>query len=187
MKINKSHISNLVVLVFIILMIIPQTRQSIQVGLHSVLGLFSPSETNKEDQAKISSYDWQLLDSSNNQFDFNQAKGKVVFINLWATWCPPCIAEMPSMQKIYDEYGDSVIFLFVSKENTKRVTTFLNRKNLTIPSYLPITSNPKEITSNSIPATYIIDKKGFIVIEKRGAANWNGNSVRELLDRLLLE
>ena len=82
MKINKSHISNLVVLVFIILMIIPQTRQSIQVGLHSVLGLFSPSETNKEDQAKISSYDWQLLDSSNNQFDFNQAKGKVVFINV---------------------------------------------------------------------------------------------------------
>ena len=108
-------------------------------------------------------------------------------MNLWATWCPPCIAEMPSMQKIYDAYGDRVVFLLVSNENQEKVTTFLKRKNLSIPSYYPLSSIPKEIASNSIPATYIIDKKGFIVVEKIGAANWNSTSVRKLLDNLLLE
>ena len=187
MTFKKSHISNILFVIVIILMIIPQTRKPIQVGLHSIVALFSPLIIDKEDQVLLSNYDWQLLDSNNTISTLEQAKGKVIFVNLWATWCPPCIAEMPSMQKIYDAYGDRVVFLFVSNENQEKVTTFLKRKNLSIPSYYPLSSSPKEITSSSIPATYIIDKKGFIVVEKIGVANWNSTSVKKLLDNLLLE
>lgn len=187
MKFKKSHISNLLFVIVIILMIIPQTRKPIQVGFHTIVALFSPLVIDKEDQLLLSNYDWQLIDSNNTIFNIEQAKGKVIFVNLWATWCPPCIAEMPSMQKIYDAYGDRVVFLFISNENQEKVTAFLKRKNLSIPSYYPLSSSPKEITSNSIPATYIIDKKGFIVVEKIGAAIWNSISVRKLLVNLLLE
>jgi thiol-disulfide isomerase/thioredoxin len=187
MKIKKPQVYNLLLLVFIVLMILPQTRKPIQIGVHSILGLFSPSIKNIEDRTQISTYNWQLLDVNSHQFDFNKTKGKVVFVNLWATWCPPCIAEMPNMQKIYQDYGDKVTFLFVSNEKSTKVSVFLNKKNLTIPAYYPITNNPKEISSTSIPATYIIDKKGFIVVEKIGVANWNSDVVRELLDQLLSE
>jgi len=168
-------------------LIIPQTRKPIQVGLHSVLTLFSPSITDLENRNQLSNYDWQLLDNSGNQFDFNKTKGNVIFVNLWATWCPPCIAEMPSMQKIYDDYGNKVVFLFVSNEDINITTSFLERKELSIPLFSPLSSNPIEISSKSIPATYIIDKNGFIVVEKTGAANWNSDSIRELLDSLLIE
>jgi thiol-disulfide isomerase/thioredoxin len=187
MTFKKSHISNLLFVIVITLMIIPQTRKPIQVGLHSIVALFSPLAIDKEDQLLLSNYDWQLLDSNSTIFTLEKAKGKVLFVNLWATWCPPCIAEMPSMQKIYDAYGDRVVFLFISNENQEKVTAFLKRKNRSIPSYYPLSSSPKDIASNSIPATYIIDKKGFIVVEKIGAANWNSTSVRKLLDNLLLE
>ena len=187
MTFKESHISNILFVIVIVLMIIPQTRKPIQVGLHSIVALFSPLIIDKEDQVLLANYDWRLLDSNTTTSTLEQAKGKVIFVNLWATWCPPCIAEMPSMQKIYDAYGDRVVFLFVSNENQEKVTAFLKRKNLSIPSYYPLSSSPKEIASNSIPATYIIDKKGFIVVEKIGAANWNSTSVKKLLDNLLLE
>ena len=187
MTFKKSHISNILFVIVIILMTVPQTRKSIQVGLHSIIALFSPLVIDKEDQVLLSNYDWKLLDSNSTIFTLEKAKGKVLFVNLWATWCTPCIAEMSSIQKIYDAYGDRVVFLFISNENQEKVTAFLKRKNRSIPSFYPLNSSPKEITSSSIPATYIIDKKGFIVVEKIGAANWNSTSVRKLLDNLLLE
>ena len=143
MTFKKSHISNILFVIVIVLMIIPQTRKPIQVGLHSIVALFSPLIIDKEDQVLLSNYDWQLLDSNNTISTLEQAKGKVIFVNLWATWCPPCIAEMPSMQKIYDAYGDRVVFLFVSNENQEKVTTFFKEKKPINFKLLPVKFHPK--------------------------------------------
>ena len=55
----------------------------------------------------LSNYNWTLRDISETDFDFNTAKGKVVVINFWATWCPPCIAEMPSLDLLYQNYKNN--------------------------------------------------------------------------------
>ena len=110
-----------------------------------------------------------------------------MLVNLWATWCPPCIAEMPDLQALYNEYGDRVEFLFVTQENKETVQQFLNKKGYTIPVYIPTSKTPEELSSRSIPATYLIDKKGAIVINKKGAANWDSTSVKEEIERLLAE
>jgi len=187
MKITKSQRNNIITLLLIILFIVPQTRKPIQVTFHKVLMLFSPSVIDKEDRVSIKNYGWNLVDQNGNKYDFNEAKNEVVFVNLWATWCPPCIAEMPAMQNLYNDYKNRVTFLFVTNEDFKRVQAFFNKKEYTLPTFQSISEIPSELYSRSIPATYILDKKGEIVVNKKGAADWNGDAIRSLLDTLLLE
>jgi thiol-disulfide isomerase/thioredoxin len=188
MKIKKSHVYNLIFFVIIVLFIVPQTRKPIQIGFNKVLAIFGPSISKDDaDKVLLSDYNWQLLDTEGNNFDFQNTKGKVVLVNLWATWCPPCIAEMPSMNDLYKDYKDKVVFLFVTNERLEKANRFLQRKEWQIPAYQTISDIPMDLYSRSIPATFVIGKDGMIHVDKRGAANWNSDGVRELLDTLVLQ
>lgn len=149
---------------------------------------FSPSIKKVTDSKKISDYHWKLIGLNSKDIDFENLKGKVIFLNFWATWCPPCIAEMPSVQAFYNDYKDKVAFVFVTNDSWETVRQFYENNNYDLPVH-SATSNPPiglpEI--NSIPTTFIIDKNGFIRINKTGAANWNGSSFRNDIDKLLSE
>ncbi|GHA29306.1 thioredoxin-like protein YneN [Salinimicrobium marinum] len=186
MKFLKSHWSNIVFLLIILLLIIPQTRKPLQVGLNRLIS-FSPSEVSEENRNTLFDYNWQLKKIDGNPVNFKEAKGEVVILNLWATWCPPCIAEMPSFQSLYDDYGDRVNFYFVSAEEADKLEKFLEKKEYTFPVLQPSSSIPELLDSNSLPTTYVLSRKGEIVIEKTGAADWNSSSFRKLLDELLAE
>ena len=185
MKFNKSKRNNLIFLLVIVLLVIPQTRQPIQVFFHKGLALFSPSVTKESKRKVISDYNWELKNIDGNSYNLNSAKDKVVLINLWATWCPPCIAEMPSMQKLYDDYGDKVEFLFISNEKLPTLKKFLAKHNYNFNVYKPVSEYPSDFDYRSIPRTYVIDKNGVVVIDKGGAANWNSDKVRNQLDELI--
>lgn len=185
MKLSKSLISNLIFLLVIAILVIPQTRQPIQVFLNKGLALISPSIKSTEKQAALKSYDWKLKDESGTIFDFENTKGKVVFINFWATWCPPCIAEMPSIQKLYTDYQDKVVFLFVTNDRFSDINKFLDKHNYSFKVFRPVSPNSSLFDVPSIPRTFLIDKHGKIVIDEGGAANWNSNKVRTTIDGLL--
>lgn len=185
MKISKSQRNNIFFLVFILLLLIPQTRQPIQVLLQKGLAMFSPSVIGKEDRMTLTDYDWGLVDEHGASYDFNDAKGKIVLINFWATWCPPCIAEMPSMEKLYLDYKDDVVFLFVSNEEQEIISKFKKKNEYQFLVHASVTQSPKLLETSSIPRTFVLDQKGHVVIDKTGAADWNSTAVRELLDDLL--
>ncbi|WP_347922292.1 TlpA disulfide reductase family protein [Pontimicrobium sp. SW4] len=187
MKFRKPKKSDIIFLVIIALFIIPQTRQSIQIALHSVLSKFGPSVIDKEDQKLVSYASWKLRDLDGNELNYKDTKGKVVFVNLWATWCPPCIAEFQSIQDLYNDYKDDVLFLLVSDESPETVEKFLNKKGYHITVFNPLTNYPDDFNPRSIPRTYIVDKEGRIVVDKKGAANWNSDKIRAQLDILLSE
>lgn len=187
MKINKSRRNNIILLVIILVMVIPQTRQPIQILLHKGLALFSPSVVDEEERVTLKDYNWKLVDDEGNSLDFSEAKGKVVFVSFWATWCPPCIAEMPNIEKLYQDYKNDVVFLLVSNEEQEVISTFKEKKGYDFKVYSSVTKHPDAFETRSIPRTYILDRKGTIVVDKSGAADWNSNSVRDLLDTLLSE
>lgn len=182
---KKSQIKNLIFVAIIALMVIPQTRTPIQVFLQKGLAMFSPSVIKENKREVVDNYNWQLKDIEGNSINFNASKNKVVLINFWATWCPPCIAEMPSLHKLYDDYEDKIDFYFVSNEEVGVLNDFLSKNNYAFKVHIPKTKYPEAFDVSSIPRTFLMDKNGNIVIDKTGAANWNSEAVRNTIDELL--
>ena len=181
MNFVKKHWSNILFGVLIVLLFIPQTGRPIKVFINRLFA-FSPSVESVDERVKLESYNWELVDLNGNSVDFNDFKGKKILVNFWATWCPPCIAEMPSLQALYSDYKNKVVFLFVTNEDDAAISKFLSKNNYDIPIYRRISTPPKAIQTNSLPSTFLINEAGEIVIDKTGAADWNTDKVRALLD-----
>ncbi len=111
MQVLKKNWSNILFIIFIILLIVPQTRKPLQVGLNRIIA-FSPSKISENNRETLEDYNWNLANLEGKAVNFNESIGKVAVVNIWATWCPPCIAEMPSFQKLYDEVWRQSGFLF---------------------------------------------------------------------------
>ncbi|TYC14212.1 TlpA family protein disulfide reductase [Bizionia gelidisalsuginis] len=125
---------------------------------------------------------FNLLDSDGNVTSLKELKGKVIFINLWATWCPPCIAEMPSINTLYDTVGDDVAFVMLSLDRKfETAKAFNERKGYGFPIYAPADAIPEMYNTNSIPSTYVIDAKGNLALTHRGMADYSDPEFIEFL------
>jgi len=147
---------------------------------------FAPSVKDVENTETLDTYNWKLNGVNTKSVNFNEYEGEVIFVNFWATWCPPCRAEMPMIQDLYNDYNDKVSFVFVTNENLATVKTFFDDKGYDLPVYNSLSAPPQKFReTNSIPASYLIDREGNILISKVGAADWNSKKVRGLLDELI--
>lgn len=168
-------------------MIIPQTRTPIQVHFHSLWSKVNSVTTiSKSERKQLSNYNWELLNSNDEVYNFEKARGKIVVINFWATWCPPCIAEMPSLQKLYSAYNDRVEFLFITTDSSEKVQAFKRKKGYTFSVFNPLsTYYPKELETSIIPRTLVINREGDIVVDETGAANWYSTEFKQLIEKLI--
>lgn len=180
---KKKNISNAVFIIVLALMLYPPTREW---GMRQIA--FAPSVKDVSEMEKLDTYNWELNGLNTQSLNFNEFENKVVFVNFWATWCPPCRAEMPMIQSLYNDYKDKIAFVFVTNENWKTVDDFFKKNGYDLPVYNSNGYPPEKFTeTNSIPASYLIDKNGSILISKVGAADWNSRKVSKLLDDLLKE
>lgn len=131
-------------------------------------------------------YDFKIKDLEGNKIDFTQFKNKVIFLNLWATWCGPCRAEMPTIQKLHDKMaGDpNVVFVMLSIDKDKdlpKVVRYLKDKRYTFRSYMPSGYLTEQINVPNIPTTFIISKQGKIIGKEVGTTNFNSNKFYKFL------
>ncbi|MCR9265780.1 MAG: TlpA family protein disulfide reductase [Flavobacteriaceae bacterium] len=188
MKFSKEQIGNGIWLLAIVLILFTPIGFHARVLVNKIkVFVMSADEVDMDEQKTLTNYRWGLMDVKGQRINFDSFKDQVVVVNIWATWCPPCVAELPSFVDLYGDYKDKVVFAFVANDDTDKVKQFLNRKGYKLPVYFQATSTPTELVSKSIPATYIISKSGKIVVDEKGAADWNSQNTRELLDRLILE
>ena len=190
MNFIKKNLSNIIFFGFIIFLFTPYglpVRATLTRGVSYVTTRIFNMEIDEDERKVLSSFDWKLVNQNGKIINLDTFKGKVIFINFWATWCPPCIAEMPSLQDLYKDYKEDVVFLFVADDKKNKVKKFIEDKKYTIPVYFQASERPVEIQSNSLPTTYILNTEGKIVVDKTGAADWNSKRVRDLLDELIQE
>lgn len=133
-------------------------------------------------------YDFSLQDLDGKKIKVADLKGKVIFINLWATWCGPCRVEMPSIQNLYNSVDkEKVVFVMLSldqPEHRSKIVKFINDKDFTFPVYQPASPLPKLLRVNSIPATFIISPDGKVKSKKTGMANYDTEEMRNFLKAL---
>jgi len=183
-----QKIGDIVFWLFLIMMIIPGPRKFIATNVNKVaLHLRKPSLARAANAYKLSpdEYNWNIRDASGQMLDPESLKGEVVFLNFWGTFCPPCIAEMPEIQGIYNDYKDKVKFILVANEDPAKVRNFLQSRNYDLPDYYLTGSMPSALSSPSIPTTYIISRDGSVVTKKVGSADWDSKATRKVFDELL--
>ncbi len=181
---KRGQITNIVLLLLFGLIVFTPVGFHVKVWVNRVLS-FNPTPVEERKQEVLSSYAWPLEHREGGVYDLNNANGKVVFINIWASWCPPCVAEMPDLQDLYNDYNEQIVFLFIARDRKADVSNFLEKNQYDLPVYYEIGAGPAQLSSNSLPTTYILDHQGKIIVSKTGVAAWNSMATRELLDGLI--
>jgi thiol-disulfide isomerase/thioredoxin len=133
-------------------------------------------------------YNFSIKTLTGESIDFNQFKGKPVFLNLWATWCGPCRAEMPSIQNLYNTVNkDSITFIMLSldaEDEPQKVSKYVDSKGFTFPVFIA-SDLPAQLQVKLIPTTFVIDKDGTMAYKKAGMADYDTKQFRKFLDKLM--
>ena len=123
---------------------------------------------------------WQCRTLSDQTVDFDQLAKGLVFVNVWATWCGPCVAELPSIARLRQSVSSyDIAFLLVSTEDAATVREFAAEMESQLP-LVTADALPTELQTEAIPATFVI-KKGEIIYRHVGAADWSDDEFRASL------
>ncbi|MTI41425.1 TlpA family protein disulfide reductase [Fulvivirga lutimaris] len=121
-----------------------------------------------------------------NIVELNEYADKVIFLNLWATWCAPCIKEMPSIEAVSKKFGDKVEFILASNEEMEKIIQFKTKKSFDL-NYVFMNTSPESMGVYALPATFIIGKNGEIAFEEKGSRDWNSEESINLINRIINE
>lgn len=123
----------------------------------------------------------ELLDAEGKALNFDAFEGKVVFINNWASWCPPCIAEMPTILELKKEFEDEdLAFVMVSfDQSPDKALRWMDQREMDLPVYFPASKFPREYVTDAIPATFILDREGKLLHRQMGMADYSSPAFRQ--------
>lgn len=130
-------------------------------------------------------YDWTIRRLDGEPVELEAFRGEVLFINLWAPWCPPCVRELRGIEELRRRVSDTdVRFLVVSTEGRESVEDFLRRRQYDLPFYLELEKVPGAFGKVGLPTTWVVDGRGRIVLMRHGAARWDREPVASFLRSL---
>lgn len=145
-------------------------------------GLFNPSADEREVSQPIDLESLLLYDEKGAPLPGRQLQGDLVLLNVWATWCAPCVAEMPGLNSLYQQLGSKEVhFLMVTVDKEfEKAIAFRDKKGYSFPIYR-LGQLPDQLRSNTIPATYVIDSKGQLRFKHQGMAQYDTPAFRDML------
>lgn len=175
---KKNYLNILMICFLLLIVFVPSAKAFMLRGLMEI-GLFRPgttAATSPEAMPPAANLNGILFkDVNGNVVDLGRLKGKVVFLNFWATWCPPCQAEMPSIQKLYTQFKNDPDFVFLLVDADSKLpeaNKFMQKKNYSMPVYELASNIPEQLFKGTLPTTIVLDKKGRISFNEEGAANY---------------
>jgi peroxiredoxin len=126
--------------------------------------------------------DWSFKTLDGKTTAFSDFRGKVVFLNFWATWCVPCVEEMPGIQRLISTMKDhDVAFVLVTDEKEEKVRKFLEKHRLDLPIYIRSGKAPKTFKTKRLPITYILDRGGKIAMRRTGSTEWDDSACQDFI------
>ncbi len=196
-KFSFSNIFTGIIVVFVLAMLLsPDFKAMVTQNLMKI-GLFQPKVPGGSTDAMAAEISANsvneeiLFENPDGQvIKLSDQRGKIVFINFWATWCPPCIAEMPSINKLYSEFrdNDKVMFLMVDVDNNRaKSQKFMNVRKFELPIYTPASFIPSSYMSGAIPTTLVLNKYGKVVFKHEGMGDFSNKEFHSFISALAAE
>lgn len=138
--------------------------------------------------------------STDNDFRFENTKGEiihtadlrdqVIFVNFWASWCPPCIAEFPSVEKLYKHFENhpQVTFVMINEDqDIEKGLSFLKKQAYTVPFHRLRSQVSQELYQGALPTTFVLNKKGEVVLHHTGLSNYGSKKFIAQIEKLAAE
>ncbi len=150
-------------------------------------GFFDPDTDQKEKIQKNFIYQGQFKNREGNLIDLEAYKGKTLFINLWATWCAPCRAEMPHIASLYKkvkETEDLEFIMIALDKDFKKSEKYVDGERFNFPVVHAFSGLSPSLQFQSIPTTLVVNKEGKIVFFQEGMGNFDTIEFREFLTQL---
>ena len=145
-----------------------------------------PERLQQLDQMRQGDFQFSFTDLNKKERVLSQYQGKVVLVNLWATWCPPCVEELPSLLHIAQKFQNNLVVIAVSEESTKVIQDFFSQwpqpsQNFILSTSLDI---QKTFSPQGLPESYLLDKKGRLVLKIVGSQDWNSSEWSQKITEL---
>lgn len=178
---NVAFVALILAMVFV-----PRAKAILLRGIMEV-GLLKPNTHQVKSTAVADLSALKFKDASGKVLSLGDLKGKVIFVNFWATWCPPCLAEMPSIHKFYQQYKNDgqVAFVMVDADGDFiKTNAYLKRKGYDFPAYTFYSELPSNIFGGSLPTTVVFDKQGRLALHEVGAANYSSKKFLDFIEKL---
>lgn len=151
------------------------------------VGLFKAEITKDDKAADAPAAVFSFRDEKGNRMSTENLKGKVVFINFWATWCPPCRAEMPSLNNLYNQLKDDdrFVFLFMNEdEDSEKAKDFLLNNKYAFPLLTTGGNISSDIYTGTLPTSIVLNKEGKIVMKHEGLGGYGDDFLKQLKELL---
>lgn len=146
-----------------------------------------PNQAAIQDNLPALNFSFPGLDGK--KVSLSDHKGKVVLVNIWATWCPPCVAEMPSMEKLYQKFKGQdfeILAVSIDASGIEAVAPFMKKLNLTFPALIdPEGSIRAAYGVTGVPESFIVDKQGILVKKIIGPVDWASPKVFRFFSELI--
>jgi thiol-disulfide isomerase/thioredoxin len=130
-----------------------------------------------------------IFDRAGTKTDLSKEKGKLFIIHFWATWCPPCVEEIPALSKFWDKYrtrSDVELFAISVDKDWKTIDDFMQKNPSAIPLFRdPGAATAKRFGTTQYPETYVVNDKGRVLFRVQGGVDWSDPDVRARIDQLL--
>lgn len=187
----KKNAFTIVMVIFIGIMFFSPDAKSFVLRQLMATGLFNASMDKKDaGTANQTNTDFDFTNEKGNVQNTASLRGKVVFINFWASWCPPCRAEFPSIETLYKQFKDNpdIVFLTINEDNDPAAgKAYLEKEKFSVPMYQSSGNVPAEIYSGSLPTTIVLDKNGNIRLHHTGFANYASGKFVKQIEELINE
>lgn len=144
------------------------------------------TEIESIDSKPKADFSMNLISSKGEKVSMEEFRGKVIFMNIWATWCPPCIAEMPGINELYNDVNkEDVVFIMLSvDQNFEKAIEFNKKKGYDFEVYTVDGQMPQMYSTQSIPTTYVIDANEKIALTHLGMGDYDTKEFKEFLKEL---
>ena len=137
----------------------------------------------KEEKVKAT-FEMQMENSKGEPVSMEDLKGKVIFFNVWATWCPPCIEEMPTIQNLYEEVGadPKIAFLMLSMDQDfDKAIQYREKYGYDFEIYRLTGAMPAMYSTKLIPTTFVIDPEGNLVLQHDGVGQFDTREFKDFI------
>ncbi len=184
---TKKNIINASFIVLLLIIVFVPSAKSFMLQSLMKIGFLKPNITQNQKTISTALSNIKFKDVKGKEIDLAGLNGKVVFINFWATWCPPCLAEMPSINKLHQQFGadGDVVFIMVDADaNFEKSVSYMENRQYKMPVYTMASSMPENLFKGSLPTTIVFDKKGRVAFHEEGAANYNSQKFTDFIKQL---